>query len=89
MFLAFTFVAMVLGRTASIFISSGIVYLLQCGQFGLDLKIISVAWLRGLIRGSVAFAMVLQIESSNYNTLVSTALGIADFKYFNNIRLII
>ncbi|OMJ68653.1 hypothetical protein SteCoe_33846 [Stentor coeruleus] len=77
MFLACMFVAMILGRTASIFISSGIVYLLQCGQFGLDFKSISVAWFGGLIRGSVAFAMVLQIESSNYNTLVSTALGIA------------
>jgi NhaP-type Na+/H+ or K+/H+ antiporter len=77
LFLACMFVAMVLGRAASIFFSSSLVYILQCGKFGLDFKSISVAWFGGLIRGSVAFAMVLQIEGKNHNILVSTTLGIA------------
>lgn len=76
-FLACMFVAMVLGRSVSIFSSSAIVYILQCGKFGLSFKSISVAWFGGLIRGSVAFAMVLQIESNNSNVLVSTTLGIS------------
>ena len=77
MFLACMFIAMILGRAASIFVSSSIIYILQCGHFGLDFKSISVAWFGGLIRGSVAFAMVLQIKSENYDVLVSTTLGIA------------
>ena len=77
LFLACMFIAMILGRAASIFVSSSVVYILQCGKFGLDFKSVSVAWFGGLIRGSVAFAMVLQIESKNYDILVSTTLGIS------------
>jgi len=71
------FVAMVVGRAASIFMSSAIVYLLQWGHFGLDSKSICVAWFTGLIRGAIAFALVLQIESEHQKVLVSTTLGIA------------
>ena len=78
LFLACMFAAMILGRTVSIFVSSAFVYILQCGKFGLDFKSVSVVWFGGLIRGSVAFAMVLQIESDKYyNVLVSTTLGIS------------
>jgi solute carrier family 9 (sodium/hydrogen exchanger), member 6/7 len=77
MFFACMFVAVILGRGASIFISTAFVYLIQRGHFGLDYKSISVVWFGGLIRGSVAFAMVLQIESPNSDILVSTTLGIA------------
>lgn len=71
------FVAMVIARAASIFVSSTIVYLIQCGHFGLDSKSICVAWFTGLIRGAIAFALVLQIESEHKKILVSTVLGIA------------
>ena len=76
-FLAYMFIAMILGRAASIFISSTFIYIIQWGHFGLDYKSVSVAWFGGLIRGSVAFAMVLQIDSESKNVLVSTTLGIA------------
>ena len=76
-FLACMFVAVVLGRSVSIFLSSAVVYALQCGKFGMDFKSISVAWFGGLIRGSVAFAMVLQITSEHSKVLVSTTLGIS------------
>mmetsp|Transcript_1646 Transcript_1646/g.2673 ORF Transcript_1646/g.2673 Transcript_1646/m.2673 type:complete len:497 (-) Transcript_1646:19-1509(-) len=71
------FVAMALGRAASILISSALVYLIQCGHFGLDTKNICVAWFSGLIRGAIAFALVLQVESEHQNVLISTTLGIA------------
>ena len=38
-----------------------------------------VAWFSGLIRGAVAFALVLQIESEQKDVVISTTLAIAIF----------
>lgn len=59
LFLICMFIGMLVGRAASIFVSSGLVYLAQRGQFGLESKTLCVVWFSGLIRGAVAFALVL------------------------------
>ncbi len=77
LFLICMLVAMMIARGASVFISSAFVYFLQCRRFGLDLKNILVIWFSGLIRGAVAFALVLQISSDNEGVLVTTTMGIS------------
>lgn len=70
---------MIVGRAVSVFFSSAVGYLIQCRRFGLSLKEVYVLFFSGLIRGAIAFALVLHIESSNVHVMMSTTMGIAIF----------
>jgi sodium/hydrogen exchanger 3 len=76
LFIVCMLVAIVLARAASILISSAIVFIAQRGSFGLESKSICVTWFAGLIRGSVAFALALQISGPHSGVLVSSTMGI-------------
>jgi len=85
-FSLYMLVAVVIGRSFSIFLPSFIVYLLRGRNFGLEKSSISVIWYAGLIRGTIAIALALQITSKNRLIIVSTTLVIALFTtvFFSN-----
>lgn len=85
-FSLYMLVAVVIGRFFSIFLPSFIVYLVRGRSFGLDKSSISVIWYAGLIRGTIAIALALQITSKNRLIIVSTTLVIALFTtiFFSN-----
>lgn len=68
--------SVLIARGTSILFSSGLAYLIQGFKFGLKWDYICVIWYSGVIRGAVAFAMALQISSSNSTILRSSTMGI-------------
>lgn len=66
-----------LARFIGIYFTSLCTYLLRGRKFGLNTRSIAVIWYTGLIRGTIAVALALQIHSSNSFVLVTTTLTIA------------
>ena len=79
--------AIILGRIFAVFINSFIVYLIKNRSFGLDKSSLGVIWYAGLIRGTIAIALALQIHTKNQLIIVSTTLAIALFTtlFFSNL----
>jgi NhaP-type Na+/H+ or K+/H+ antiporter len=79
--------AIILGRVFAVFVNSFIVYLIKNRSFGLDKSSLGVIWYAGLIRGTIAIALALQIHTKNQLIIVSTTLAIALFTtlFFSNL----
>lgn len=76
-FTLYMLIAITIGRFFAVFFNSFVVYAIKRGSFGLDKRSISVVWYAGLIRGTIAVALALQIHSENSLVIVTTTLIIA------------
>lgn len=60
-FIGFEILICVVGRFASVFILSGIFYLFMKKKWKVNFYELGIVWFAGLIRGSVAFALILTV----------------------------
>jgi len=71
-----TLIACIVARACSIFGTSFIFWLFKRKNFRLELRQLTLIWFSGCIRGAIAFALCLQIETEGRSILVSTTLAI-------------
>jgi NhaP-type Na+/H+ or K+/H+ antiporter len=85
-FSVYLLVAIVIGRAFAVFFNSFLVYFMKNRSFGLDRSSLCVIWYAGLIRGTIAIALALQIKSESQLVIVSTTLAISLFTtlFFSN-----
>lgn len=70
-------IVIAISRFAAVVVSSVVLYFLQGRVLDLDKRSLYMIWYSGLIRGTIAVALALQISSNNAVVLVTTTLIIA------------
>lgn len=60
-FIALEFVICAVGRFSSVFILSGLFYLIMKKKWKVNFYELGIVWFAGIIRGSVAFALILTV----------------------------
>eukprot|EP01016_Furgasonia_blochmanni_P012276 TRINITY_DN1590_c0_g2_i2.p1 TRINITY_DN1590_c0_g2~~TRINITY_DN1590_c0_g2_i2.p1 ORF type:complete len:553 (-),score=167.50 TRINITY_DN1590_c0_g2_i2:168-1826(-) len=76
-FIGYETIVVLVARFAAVYVLSGIGYLKMKQKWKVDFYELAIIWFSGLIRGAIAFALVIQIDGiKNKNLVLTTTLGI-------------
>lgn len=68
-FVGFEIVICAIGRIISVYLVSGLVKLIRRSNWKVNCKELNIIWYSGIVRGSVAFALILTVNPANPSEL--------------------
>ncbi|KAL4484481.1 hypothetical protein ABPG74_019658 [Tetrahymena malaccensis] len=78
-FIGISFLITCIARIGCIFVTSGIAYLFKKKTWSVNIYELLIIWFSGLIRGAVAFALIITVEKELNDVVISTILFIVFF----------
>lgn len=75
-FIAIMVLGVMLARAVSVFLLAAVARMIRGPKWQVSFQELSIIWWSGLIRGTIALALVLQVKTRHYQLLISTTLGV-------------